>query len=173
MTISFKYTYFAYAHYTHTLTCTGACIFLKLKKNKGRSPSPPPPQRAMSQTPASGRQTPMGQRPPSPKPPAIRRTPSPNSRTPREPNSPTMRRRTPSPKYYRSYSDDSNVADSIKSELVDDFDLGATGNSKYISVLPTVLKHVWNNMPSWLNLSNDIPSGIHQGFNFAYNIEYW
>ena len=36
-----------------------------------------------------------------------------------------------------------------------------------ISVLPRVLRHVGNNMPSWLKLTNNMPSGKYPVFNFA------
>lgn len=84
-----------------------------------RSPSPTPPAR-------SGRETPKGGKhsiSPQSKPPVIRRTPSPSPRT-NGSRSPGLRRRSPSPKLMRSYSDDSNVADSIKSEIAEDFDIG-------------------------------------------------
>ena len=87
-----------------------------------RSPSPPPPVKQ------SGRHTPVGQRrSPSPtsKPPPVRRTPSPSPRA-----SPHLRKRSPSPKMMRSMSDDSNVADSLKSEIADEYDLGV--NSKLL-----------------------------------------
>jgi len=63
------------------------------------------------------------------KPPVIRRTPSPS------PRSPGLRRRSPSPKLARSFSDDSNIAESIQDELAEDFDIGLNGESVTLDVI--------------------------------------
>ncbi|KAL4230692.1 hypothetical protein ACF0H5_011068 [Mactra antiquata] len=80
-----------------------------------RSPSPPPPNRSKSPAKGQGRSV-----SPQNKPPMLRRTPSPSPRN----ASPGLRRRSPSPKLMRSYSDDSNVAESIKDEIAEDYNLG-------------------------------------------------
>ncbi|XP_060594668.1 serine/arginine repetitive matrix protein 2-like isoform X2 [Ruditapes philippinarum] len=89
------------------------------KVSKGRrSPSPPPPNKSSGRPTSSKSQG----RSPSPqnKPPVLRRTPSPSPRN-TDRLSPGLRRRSPSPKLKRSYSDDSNVAESIIDEIADDF----------------------------------------------------
>ncbi|WAR24008.1 CS044-like protein [Mya arenaria] len=90
-----------------------------LKVGRGhRSPSP-------TGQPKPSAKTPSKHRSPSPqsKPPMIRRTPSPSPRA-GDRNSPGLRRRSPSPRVLRSYSDDSNVADSIIDEVAEEFDFG-------------------------------------------------
>lgn len=89
------------------------------KLGKGRrSPSPPPPNKSYGR-PSSAKS--QGRSPsPQNKPPVIRRTPSPSPRT-GDRVSPGLRRRSPSPKLMRSYSDDSNVAESIVDEVAEDF----------------------------------------------------
>ncbi|XP_053394111.1 serine/arginine repetitive matrix protein 1-like isoform X2 [Mercenaria mercenaria] len=89
------------------------------KLGKGRrSPSPPPPNKSSGRP--SSSKTQGRSVSPQNKPPMLRRTPSPSPRTP-ERMSPGLRRRSPSPKLIRSYSDDSNVAESIIDEVADDF----------------------------------------------------
>lgn len=85
-----------------------------------RSPSPPPPNKS-SGRPSSSKSQGQGRSVSPPhKPPMIRRTPSPSPRT-TDRVSPGLRRRSPSPKLIRSYSDDSNVAESIIDEVADNF----------------------------------------------------
>lgn len=83
-----------------------------------RSPSPPPPNKS-SGRPSSSKSQGRSLSPQN-KPPMIRRTPSPSPRTV-DRVSPSLRRRSPSPKMTRSFSDDSNVAESIVDEVADDF----------------------------------------------------
>lgn len=97
----------------------------QIGKHVRHSPSPPPTKHGKSRQSASppiAKTT--GQSVPSQsKPPLVRRTPSPSPRT-ADHQSPQLRRRSPSPKLMRSYSDDSNVAESIKDEIVEDVDIG-------------------------------------------------
>ncbi|KAL3869783.1 hypothetical protein ACJMK2_042420 [Sinanodonta woodiana] len=100
----------------------------KGKRNASPSPKSQPDTRSPSPLPQSRPGSGKLMRPLSPdsKPPAVRRTPSPSPRTPHRSGSrspsPKLRRRSPSPRTSISVSDDSNVAESLKSEIAEDQD---------------------------------------------------
>ncbi|KAH3697406.1 hypothetical protein DPMN_084907 [Dreissena polymorpha] len=108
----------------------------RFKRRPGRHTPSPPPNVGRSVSPSPKPTPQKGAKPaakadkanrsPSPtnKPPLIRRTPSLSPR-----NSPGLRRRSPSPRVGRSFSDDSNVAESIMDEVADEFDFGVNGFS--------------------------------------------
>ncbi|KAK3580968.1 hypothetical protein CHS0354_006995 [Potamilus streckersoni] len=100
----------------------------KGKRNASPPPKSQPDMRSPSPLPHSRPGSGKLMRPLSPdsKPPAVRRTPSPSPRTPQRSGSrspsPNLRRRSPSPRTSRSLSDDSNIAESLKSEIAEDQD---------------------------------------------------